>query len=158
MDILHLQKVIRYFEYLRNTQELDYSDFKLGAVSYELKENLEELVSSGLIGKTDGNYTLTPKGKEIADSLLKTFDPMEHQKLIFAKQQLNDLPSEEVLYFMYKLIPSTQRNSTEIVRLEKKKNTLIRRLFLKGRINSTTAAKWLEMSEKDFLDSLPTSR
>lgn len=157
MDIIHFQKVIRYFEYLRNTKELDYSDFKLGAVSYELGENLEELIASGLIKEMDGMYTLTSEGKLIAEALLKGFDPKECQKLVFAKQQLNDLPDEELMYFMYKLIPSTQKNSTEFARLEKKRDILVRSLFLKGRINATTAAKWLETSEKEFLDSLSSN-
>jgi hypothetical protein len=153
MDILHLQKVIRYFEYLRNTTELQYSNFKLGVVSYELEENLQTLQESGLVEK-DGDYILTERGEGIAEKLLCTFDRKELEKLIFAKQQLNDLTSDETMYFMYRLIPESVVNSTEFSRLEKKKVTLIQSLFLKGRINSTIAAKWLDMSEKDFLGSL----
>jgi hypothetical protein len=157
MDIIHLQKVIRYFEYLCDTKELDYSNFKLGAVSYELLQNLNELVESGLVDETDGKYVLTREGEEIAEAMLKNFDIKKRQKLFFAKQQLNDLSSDELMFFMYKLIPSTQKDSTEFARLEKKKNVLVRSLFLKGRINATTAAKWLEISEKEFLDCLPSN-
>jgi hypothetical protein len=74
--------------------------------------------------------------------------------LIFAKQQLNDLTSDEMMYFMYRLIPESQINSTEFSRLEKKRGPLVRSLFLKGRINATTAANWLGINEKDFLDSV----
>jgi hypothetical protein len=154
IDILHLQKIIRYYEYLLDIEELDYSDFKLGAVSYELEENLQTLVECGLVERKDGKYVLTDEGDQIAKELQKTFDPKEFQKLVFAKQQLNDLSPEETMYFMYKLIPSTQRNSIEFQRLDKKRDVLICSLFLKGRINATTAAKWLEISEKEFLDSL----
>ena len=156
MDIIHMQKVVRYFEYLRDTKELDYSNFKFGAVSYELQQNLNELFESGLVDETDDKYVLTTEGKEIAEKMLKDFDVKERQKLLFAKQQLNDLSTDELMYFMYKLIPSTQKNSTEFARLEKKKSVLVRSLFLKGRINATTAAKWLETSEKEFLDCLPS--
>lgn len=154
MDIVHMMKVIRYFEYLRDSKELDYSNFKLGAVSYELQQNLDELVESGLVDEKDDRYLLTTEGKEIAETILKDFDIKERQKLTFAKQQLNDLLMDELLFFMYKLIPSTQQNSTEFARLQKKKDILTRTLFLKGRINATTAAKWLEISEKEFLESL----
>jgi hypothetical protein len=154
MDILHLQKVIRYFEYLRDTQELEYSCFKLGIVSYELEENLQTLEESGLVDKCDGKFTLTVEGEEWAGKLEKDFDKKDLQKLLFAKQQLNDLSSDETMYFMYRLIPESQKNSTEFPRLEKKRTVLIRSLFLKGRINANTAAKWLEISEKDFLDSV----
>ena len=154
MDIIHIQKVIRYFEYLRNTEELDYSNFKLGAVSYELEQNLTELVESGLIDETDETYVLTSDGEEIAEAMMKDFDSRECKKLVFSKQQLNDLSSDELMYFMYRVLPSSQENSTEIARLEKKRVVIVRSLFLKGRINATIAAKWLGISEKDFLDSL----
>jgi hypothetical protein len=154
MDIIHMMKVIRYFEYLRDSKELDYSNFKLGAVSYELQQNLDELVESGLVDKTDNKYVLTTEGEEIAEAMLKDFDIKERQKLFFAKQQLNDLSPDELMFFMYELIPSTQQNSIEFARLQKKKDMLVRNLFLKGRINATTAARWLEISEKEFLDCL----
>ncbi len=154
MDILHLQKVIRYFEYLRDTQEIQYSNFKLGVVSYELEENLQTLVESGLVEKEDRKYVLTDEGIELAKELEKILDKKDLQKLFFAKQQLNDLTSDETMYFMYRLIPESQEHSTEFARLEKKKSRLVRNLFLKGRVNANTAAKWLEMTEKDFLDSL----
>lgn len=154
MDIIHMHKVIRYFEYLRNSKELDYSNFKLGAVSYELQQNLDELVNSDLVDERDNKYVLTTEGEEIARGILENLDIKEHQKLLFAKQQLNDLPSDELMFFMYMLIPSTQENSTEFVRLQKKKDVLVRNLFLKGCVNATTAAKWLEIGEKEFLDSL----
>jgi hypothetical protein len=154
MDILHLQKVVRYFEYLRDTQELQYSYFKLGVVSYELEENLQTLEESGLVEKEDTKFILTDEGKEIAGRLLDSLDKKDLQKLLFAKQQLNDLSPDETMYFMYRLIPESVVNSTEFRRLEKKKAFLVKSLFLKGRINSSTAAKWLDTSEKDFLDSL----
>jgi DNA-binding HxlR family transcriptional regulator len=153
-NILHLQKIIRYFEYLRNTTELQYSNFKLGVVSYELEENLQTLQESGLVEKDDSDYVLTEQGEKVAQKLLSEFDRKELEKLLFAKQQLNDLTPDETMYFMYRLIPESVANSTEYHRLEKKKVTLIQSLFMKGRINAATAAKWLDISEKDFLDSL----
>lgn len=154
MDIIHLHKIIRYFEYLRNTTEIKFSNFKLGLVSYELEQNLETLQDSGLIEKNDKNYVLTEEGQEISEKLLCSLDKKDFEKLIFAKQQLNDLTSDEMMYFMYRLIPESQINSTEFSRLEKKRGPLVRSLFLKGRINATTAANWLGINEKDFLDSV----
>ncbi len=154
MDILHLQKVIRYFEYLRDTQELQYSNYKLGVVSYELEENLQTLEESGLIEKEDTNFILTDEGEKQAKELLKEFEYRDLEKLSFAKQQLNDLSSDETMYFMYRLIPESVVNSTEFARLDRKKTILVRSLFLKGRISANIAAKWLDISEKDFFASL----
>ena len=153
IDIIHIQKIIRYFEYLKRTSEIKYSYFKYGVVSHELAENLNTLQESGLIDKDHDTYSLTEEGQEIAEKMLNSLEKGELEKLTFAKQQLNDLTVDELMYFMYRLIPESVVNSIEY-QLEKKKVTLVQSLFLKGRINSGTAAKWLDTREKDFIDSL----
>jgi hypothetical protein len=158
MDILHIQKVIRYFEFLRNKIDVEYSNFKLGGVSYELQENLETLVESGLVAKTGKNrLELTDEGREAAAELRSAFIPDDMKKLTFSKQQLNDLTGDEVMLFMYLLLPETQENSTEAGRLLKRKRELTESLFRKGRISSSMAASWLQISEEEFQNSLSKS-
>ncbi|MCW3999995.1 MAG: hypothetical protein NWE93_07135 [Candidatus Bathyarchaeota archaeon] len=155
IDIMHLQKIIRYFEYLRKTNDIAYSYYKYGVVSYELKENIEKLQDSGLVDIDEKDtVTLTPEGQDAARELLQGLDKKELEKLMFAKQQLNDLKPDELMFFMYHLIPESVVNSTEFSRLEKRRVPLVQNLFLKGKVNSATAAKWLDMSEKDFLEGL----
>lgn len=154
MDKLHIQKTIRYFEYLRQERTIDFSNFKYGGVSYELHENLETLQECSLVDKIGTKHMLTEEGKKAAKELIETYGEEKLQKLRFAKLQLNDLTHDETLFFMYMLIPETQKNSTEYDRLNQRRETLIRKLFLKGRVNSTTAAKWLGVDERVFLDSL----
>ncbi len=73
MDIIHLQKIVRYFEYLKNSTEIQYSYFKYGVVSHEVSENLETLQETGLVEEENkNNYVLTEEGKEIADKMLCT--------------------------------------------------------------------------------------
>ena len=120
-DIMHLQKIIRYFEYLKNSTEIQYSYFKYGVVSHEVAENLETLQETGLVEEEDkDNYGLTEEGQEIADKMLCTLDRKELEKLTFAKQQLNDLSPDELMYFMYRLMPESQVNSIEFARLRKR--------------------------------------
>ncbi len=156
MDMLHLQKVIRYFEHLQDQKTIDFSDFKLGGVSYELQENLETLVDCGLVEKVGSKYVLTGEGEKAEKELLPKYNEEEIRKLKFAKLQLNDLDDNETLFLMYMLIPSTQKHSTRFDELYKKRDFYVPKLFLKGRINSTTSAKWLDVDEKTFLDSLST--
>ena len=85
-------------------------------------------------------------------------DTLMDAAIEFAKIQLNNLGYEETLYLMYMLIPETQKHSIEFNRLDKKKETLIPSLFLKGCISSATAARWLGLSEKAFLDSISSSK
>ncbi len=151
MDKLHIQKVIRFFEHLRKKSEIDFSNFKLGGVSYELDENKDALIEYELIELVNGRFVLTNEGYEAAKSLKQTFDKTEIEQLIFAKQLLNDLPSDELLYFVYKTIPETQKHSTEFSRLERKKETLVKNLFLKRKIDVAMASSWLGITQSDFV-------
>ena len=153
-DTLHLQKIVRYFEFLREKQDIDFSNYKLGQVSYELEENMETLVEIGLTEIHGNVYQLTNEGREAANELKSHFDSEDLRKLIFAKQQLNDLTSDELMFFMYKLLPGSRENSTEVNRLFKRSRELTESLFRKGRISAAMAAKWLEISEEEFISSI----
>lgn len=154
MDILHIQKVIRYFEHLQEQETIDFSDFKLGGVSYELGENLETLIECGLVNKVGSKFVLTGEGKKAAEELLTKYAEEEIRKLKFTKLQLNDLTDNVTMFFMYMLIPSTQRHSAKFTELYERKDIYVHELFRKGRINATTAAKWLGVDENTFLESL----
>ena len=158
MDILHLQKVIRYFQYLRQKTDVDFSNFNLGGVSYEIHESIETLMENGLIARSDSALIeLTDEGDSAVTELRSKFDPDDLKKLAFSKQQLNDLTSDEVMFFMYMLLPETQVNSTELSRLLKKSEELARDLFKKGRISASMAADWLGIPEEEFQSSLAKS-
>jgi hypothetical protein len=152
-DKLHIQKIIRYFEYLRQSKEIDFSNFHYGGVSYELEENLETLEESGLVKIEADRVELTPDGHKAADVLKQKFDPQDLSKLTFAKQQLNDLTPDELMFLMYKLLPETQEHSTEAARLLKKSQELVESLYAKKRITVAQVASWLGISESDFLAS-----
>jgi len=154
MSRLHFQKTILYYERMQEQKDVDFSYFHYGGVSYELQENLESLIEYGLVKKIGTKYTLTDEGEKTVALLREKCDKESLRKLLFAKQQLNDLPDRELLYLMYKLFPDTQVNSKEFENLEKDKETIIPRLFLKSRITAHMASKWLGKSEKEFLDSL----
>jgi len=51
---------------------------------------------------------------------------------------------------MYKTIPETQKHSTEVPRLERKAERLVKDLFRRRKIDVATAAKWLGISPNDF--------
>lgn len=161
MDKVHIQKTVKYFEHLQQEKTIDFSNFKYGGVSYELQENLEALEECGLVERVGSprhpKFILAEEGEKAVQELFERYSEEEIRKLKFAKLQLNDLSYDETLYFMYKLIPETQMHSVEFERLDKKKHILVPKLFLKGRINSDTAAEWIGVDEKTFLDSLSTS-
>lgn len=152
MGKLHFQKAIRYFEYLRQKREIDFSNYKYGGVSYELQENLETLEECGLVTTIGRNkYVLTEEGERAAKELIEKYGEEMIRKLKFAKNQLNDLTISELLFFMYMLLPETRVNSIEFEKLYARKVTLVCKLLQKGRISTKTAAKWLGLSEKEVL-------
>jgi hypothetical protein len=158
MDKLHIQKVLRFYEYLREKKEIDFSNFKLGGVAYELEENRETLIEYELIDQKNCDFFLTDEGTTAANDLKKTFNQEEYEQLVCAKKLLNDLPDDELLYFMYKTIPETQKHSTEFTRLERKKETLAKNLFAKRKIDSQTAICWLNVNEEEFIKMFPKKK
>lgn len=158
MGRLYFQKATRYFEYLREKREIDFSNYIYGGVSYELQENMETLEECGLVTTVGRGrnikYILTEEGEQASKELIKRFNEEMIRKLKFAKSQLNDLTISELLFFMYMLLPETRVKSIEFEKLYAKKEELTHSLFKKGRISTHTASKWLGVDEKTFLDSL----
>jgi len=158
MNKLHFQKAIYYFENLKQDKQIAFSNYKYGGVSFELMENMETLEESGLVTKIGTRYTLTSDGERLAKQLASDYGERDLdtlRKLEYTKILLNDLPDKELLFFMYMTFPETQANSIEFKNLVKNKDGYTQRLFLKDRINATTAAEWLGISPRQFLESLP---
>jgi hypothetical protein len=154
MNKVHFQKAMYYFEKLQQDREISFSNYKYGGVSFELAENMETLEESGLVTRVGTKYVLTHEGEELAKKLVPEYDCETLNKLRYAKHLLNDLSDRELLFFMYMTFPETQVNSREFENLLKDKEALVRKLFLKERINAATAAEWLKMNQRDFLNSL----
>lgn len=153
VDILRINKIFKYFQHLLDQNELDFSNYNLGAVSDELKETVDELEEYALITEESGKYCLTDEGKQAETELSSKLNKREVKMMEFAKKILNDLPTDELLFFMYFTFPKTQENSTQIGRLLKRKKELVTALYSKGKISAATAAKWLSITESDFLQT-----
>lgn len=154
MNKLHFQKAMYYFENLQQDKEISFSNYIYGCVSFELQENMDTLVESGLVTRVGTKYVLTPEGEDLAKKLVSEYEHDTLKKLKYAKYLLSDLSDKELLFFMYMTFKETQENSKEFRNLLKDKEKWVEKLFRKGRINSTTASEWLGISQRDFLDSL----
>ena len=109
MDIAHIQKTVRFFQYLTQRNEIDYSNFSYGAVSEEIDENLESLQEYGYVEENKGIFALTEEGKACVKDVMALFSKEDLRKLIFAKKQLGALDFEELLFFMYKILPESSK-------------------------------------------------
>jgi predicted transcriptional regulator len=143
-DIVHINKILKYYSQLSESSDIKFSNFNLGAVSFEVEENVEILQEYGFIKQIQKDkYKLTSKGEEVVKELSNNTDITMLEKLNYSKKLLNDLSFDELLYFMYMKFPDTQENSTQITRLKKMNKGLIRRLFEKKKIDDYTAQTWI---------------
>ena len=155
MHKMHIHKVIRYFEYLRNRKEIEYSHFHYGDVSIEINEDIENLYSLNLIDEeAEEEYLLTEEGYEAAQEILKDFPHSELKLFKYAKYMLNELTLNELMYYMYMIIPESRKNSRVYNRLEKNKEKIIYSLYEKNKISAHEASKWMHISEEQFLKGL----
>jgi hypothetical protein len=142
-DILHINKILKFYNYISESNEIKFSNFNLGAVSFEVEENIEILQEYGFLKQIQKDtYILSPKGEEVSRELLSLTQSKIIKDLTFSKNLLNDMTFDELLYYMYMKFPDTQENSTQIIRLKKMNKGLIRRLFEKNKIDETTAKLW----------------
>ncbi|MFH2111202.1 MAG: hypothetical protein ABIJ47_08095 [Candidatus Bathyarchaeota archaeon] len=150
LNELHIHKITRYFQYIKKKNYVTFSNFRKGDVSYEIQESLEELNSYDLIDKFDENCEITPLGEEVTKEIIKTYDEETIKQLNLAYNRLKNMDDDELMFFMYNLLPESKKNSTQLSRLLKNKIQLTKSLYRKGLISKYTGAKWLEISEKSF--------
>ncbi len=152
-DILRINKMLKYFDYLLDQKNIDFSCYKLGAVSDEVHETVDEFEECDLITKDQrANYSLTKDGQLATKELGPLLDEKETKLLQHTKNLLNDMTDDELLFFMYMTFPVTTKNSTEFPRLFRKKGELVKSLYVKGKISAATGAKWLNVPETEFLE------
>lgn len=154
MGKMYIQKIIKYFDFLRDKEIIDFSNFKYGKVSYELQEDLEMLNEYDLINVENNEFSLTEEGENAAEELFRNQDEDEIKQLSFAKYLLNDLTLNELMFFMYMKFPDSIEYSIEFDRLKTRRDKLTISLYKKRRINANTAADWLDISKEEFLSLL----
>lgn len=144
VDIVHINKIIKLYEENINKKEIEFSNYDLGAVSYEISQNIELLEEYGLIEEIrDETYQLTDYGETTISELKELISYEELLELKKSKLKLIDLKFNELLYYMYKKFPETQENSTQIKKLEIMKKNIIKSFLKKNKINIKTANEWL---------------
>ena len=153
-DILRINKELRFFQHLTKKTDIDFSHFNLGDVSDEVRVTVDDFVESGLIEQDSKcRYILTDEGENAEKEVQGTdITPKEKKLLMFCKETLNDLSDDELLGFMYFLLPETAEHSKVVYRINKNKEKIVKSLYEKGKISAKTAADWIGASKRDILD------
>lgn len=150
---LQINKMVRYFEFLIKKNEISFSNYNLGGVSYELTETLGELVDYGLLDQDEQDrYFMSKEGQQAGEELYKNFPKADCKLLEESCTTLMDLTNDELLFFMYKTIPKTQEKSTVFDKLMKNSVRLVQNIYNKGKISASIALSWVGEDDKDELD------
>ena len=141
-DILHMNKIIKLYQEISNSDDIQFSNFNLGAVSYEVEESIDILQEVGLIEEVEKRkYKLTKDGEEAVRMIKRKLSEEEMRRIEYSKKLLNDLDFNELLFYMYMRFPNTQENSTQIRKLKIMQKGIINKLVNKGKIDNETAIK-----------------
>lgn len=143
VDILHMNKIIKHHQENMSKNEVEFSNYNLGAVSYEVEETIQILEENDLIYSKNNKYYLTSLGEEAIKILIEKTSKEELNSMRESKILLNDLGFNELLFYMYYKFPDTQEYSTQIKRLKIMKKGIINKLIKKEKIDLRTADSWL---------------
>lgn len=145
VDIVHLNKIIKLYLSESSRIDIEFSNYNMGAVSYEVEETLNLLQDIDIIEKNEKKrYRLTELGENVIIGIIENTPIEDINKLEYAKNTLNGLSYNELLYYMYMKFPDTKENSTQINKLSRMKKRLIHNLLEKGIIDQETAEEWIE--------------
>ncbi len=135
-----------------------YNADNYGPYSEVIDEEARYLERVGVLASNSGKIVLTVQGKEIARELVKQEDEETLRALSEYKRFLNDLPSNELLAYIYTAYPDMVDESVEYRRLKPNIEAHILSLVRKQKISSQRAAELLDRSQDYIIKKMRNSR
>ena len=114
-----------------------------GPYSEVVDGELEHLASIGVLRIGGGSIATTRAGRHIAKKMSKEVDANTPLMLANLKELLNDLPTREVLAYIYAAYPETTSESAEYQRIKPQMERIMVSLIRKEKITSGHAAELL---------------
>ena len=114
-----------------------------GPYSEVVNEELEYLASVGVLRVAGSEIGITRAGRRIAEKLSKEAGANTHLMLRNLKDLLNDLPTREVLGYIYAAYPETTSESVEYKKIKPQMEAIMVSLIRKEKITSGHAAELL---------------
>ena len=114
-----------------------------GPYSEAVDGDLEYLSSIGVLDAGNASISVAPAGRRIAEELARTADADTITMLRSTKRLLNDLPTREVLGYIYAAYPETTSESAEYDSIKPQIESILLSLIRKEKISSGHAAELL---------------
>lgn len=152
---LRLQKMIFLIsqDLEKLNDELDFEPHKYGMYDQTIDDALEGLEQDGFI-TIDKNITLTKKGIEKAEEILKDFSEEEIEIIEEVKELFENLSENEILALLYFKFPEFAKYSEKLDEITKKRKELAISLYKKGKISIGAASEIAGVSIKEFMEML----
>ena len=138
-------------------EELDFEPHKYGMYDQTIDNALEWLEQDGFI-TIDKNITLTKKGIEKAEEILKDFSEEEIEIIEEVKELFENLSESEILALLYFKFPEFAKYSEKLDKITKKRKELAISLYKKGKISIGAASEIAGVSIKEFMEMLKKNR
>lgn len=135
-------------------EEADFEADNYGPSSDVVMGDLEKLDMLHLIGIQNEKYSLTEKGKKIAQKILSTVDKKELEIIADMKQLFKDLTYDEALGLVYFSYPEMTEKSLVRKEIENKREKIAVGLLKKGKVSVARAAEIAGMSMSSFYNKI----
>lgn len=154
-DVLFQKELFLIGDYIEEVgDDADFTPHIFGPYSEAAEVALGELISLGLVRRSEGGYTLTPDGVRVWEKVCSVFHTEESGAIEDFKVFINDLSVDEVLLFVYITYPEYTRESARLRDILKKRVPLSASLYRKGKVSLEKAAFLAGMNIESYLDYL----
>ena len=152
-DVIFQKELFLIGDYIeRIGDDADFVPHIFGPYSESAEVALDELVSLGLVRRSEGGYTLTPDGVSVWEKVCSAFPTEESEAIDDFKAFLNDLSVDEVLLFVYVTYPEYTKESARLRDILQKRVPLSASLYRKGKVSLEKAAFLAGMNMESYLD------
>lgn len=153
--VVFQKEVFLISNYLRNIEnKADFIPHSFGPYSEPAEISMDELVSLGLVEKSDNEYKISEDGILALHKVKHIFSDEELEAIEDFKDFLNDLQNDEILLFVYVSFPEFSKESAVFQRVMTKRLLYSASLYRKGKISLEKAAFLAGISIEKFLDYL----
>ncbi|WP_317296232.1 hypothetical protein [Methanoculleus nereidis] len=154
-DVLFQKELFLIGDYIEQVgDDADFTPHIFGPYSEPAEVALDELVSLGLVRRSEGGYTLTPDGVRVWEKVRSVFPDDESGAIDDFKAFLNDLSVDEALLFIYVTYPEYTRESARLRDILRRRAPLSVSLYRRGKVSLEKAAFLAGMNIESYLDYL----
>ena len=153
--VVFQKEIFLISNYIKKIEDkADFIPHSFGPYSESAEISMDELVSLGLVEKSDNGYKISKDGILALNKVKHIFSDEELEAIDDFKDFMNNLQNDEILLFVYVSFPDFTKESAVFQRVIDKRLPYSASLYKKGKISLEKAAFLAGISIEKFLDYL----